>query len=163
MLITAWNISWFEDHVIVRYGVVVLILVFIGINLLRSFDISNLMRNEGKGFSGKEWRTSETVAALAQLPPNTMLFSNEAFAIYFLTGIPANWIPENYDPVKNQADENYSRRVDLMLDEIVSQDGALVVFNSISQHNVYAPVDELSKGLSLLVRSTDGAIFISPK
>jgi hypothetical protein len=161
-LITVWNISWFEDHVIVRYGIVALILVFIGMNFLRSFDISGMMRNKGKGFSGKEWRTSETVAALAQLPPDTLLFSNEAFAIYYLTGIPANWIPENYDPVKNQADDNYSQRVDLMLDEIVSQDGALIVFNSISNHNVYAPVEELSKGLSLLIKSKDGAIFVSP-
>jgi len=64
--------------------------------------------------------------------------------------------------VKNQADDNYSQRVDLMLDEIVSQDGALVVFNSISNHNVYAPVEELSKGLSLLIKSKDGAIFVSP-
>jgi len=120
------------------------------------------MRKDGRGFSGREWHSSETVAALAKLPPDTLLFSNEAFVIYYLAGIPTNWIPENYDPVKDQEDENYSQRIGLMRDEIISHNGALVIFNSISKHNVYASIDELSKGLSLFQKAEDGAIFTSP-
>jgi hypothetical protein len=161
-LITIWNSSWFEESVFVRYGVVAICLVFIGINFLRGYDVLNSMRKDGRGFSGKEWNSSETVAALAKLPPDTLLFSNEAFAIYYLAGIPANWIPENYDPVKDQEDENYFQRIGLMRDEIISHNGALVIFNSISKHNVYASIDELSRGLSLFRKAEDGAIFTSP-
>ena len=120
------------------------------------------MRLMGKGFSGKEWQESETIAAIAQLPQDTLIFSNEAFAIYYLNGTPSNWIPENYDPVKDQKDENYAQRIDTMRSEIVERNGALVVFNSINQHNVYAPIGELSSGLSLLVKGSDGAIYTSP-
>ena len=161
-LITIWNSSWFEEYVFVRYGVIAIFLVFIGINFLRGYDVLTSMRKDGRGFSGKEWNSSETVAALTKLPPGTLLFSNEAFAIYYLAGIPANWIPENYDPVKDKEDENYSQRIGLMRDEIISHNGALVIFNSISKHNVYASIDELSRGLSLFRKAEDGAIFTSP-
>lgn len=160
-LIAVWNSTWVKEHAYMRYGVIGICLIFIGINLLRSSDVSSSMRDEGKGFSGVEWRRSETVAAIAQLPPDTLLFSNEAFAIYYLTGIPSSWIPENYDPVKDQEDENYSQRIDLMRDEIITQKGALVIFNSISKHNVYAPIDELSAGLSVFTNGSDGAIYTS--
>ena len=161
-LISVWNSALFEDHVLIRSGVIALCLMFLGINLLRGFDVSNSMRKEGRGFSGRDWRSSETIAAIAQLPPNILMFSNEAFAIYYLTGNSANWIPENYDPVKGQEDENYSQRINQMRSEIVEQNGALVVFNSISKHNVYAPIEDLSAGLSLLVKGTDGAVYTSP-
>ena len=161
-LITIWNSPWFEAHAILRYGVITFCILFVGINFLRGYDVLNSMRKNGRGFSGKEWHSSETVAALAKLPPGTLLFSNEAFAIYYLTRIPANWIPENYDPVKDQEDENYSQRIGLMRDEIITQNGALVIFNSISKHNVYASIDELSRGLSLFQKADDGAIFTSP-
>ena len=161
-LITIWNSELFEEHMVIRGGVIAFCLMFLGINLLRGFDISNPMRNEGKGFSGRDWRSSETIAAISQLPQNTLMFSNEAFAIYYLTDHSANWIPENYDPVKGQEDENYSQRINHMRSEIVEQNGALVVFDSISKHNVYAPIEDLSAGLSLLVKGTDGAVYTSP-
>ncbi len=161
-LITIWNSTFFEEYKLLRFSVVALCLFFIGINFLRSVDLSNSMRLMGKGFSGKEWQESETIAAIAQLPQDTLIFSNEAFAIYYLNGTPSNWIPENYDPVKDQKDENYAQRIDAMRSAIVERDGALVVFNSINQHNVYAPIGELSSGLSLLVKGSDGAIYTSP-
>jgi len=161
-LITIWNSPWFEEHAILRYGVITICVLFAGINFLRGFDVLNTMRKDGRGFSGKEWNSSETVAALAKMPPDTLLFSNEAFAIYHLAGIPANWIPENYDPVKDQEDENYYKRIGLMRDEIISHNGALVIFNSINKHNVYASINELSRGLSIFQKTDDGAIFTSP-
>jgi hypothetical protein len=161
-LISLWNSSWIEEYGFVRYGVIGICLVFLGINFLRGYDISSNMRIEGRGFSGAEWRRSETVSAIADLPPDTLLFSNEAFAIYYLTGLPSNWIPENYDPVKDQEEENYAQRIGSMRDEIIAHKGALVIFNSISKHNVYAPIDELSAGLSMFAMVSDGVIYTSP-
>ena len=161
-LIVVWNATWFEANRFLKYGVIAICLVFLGVNFLRSADVVRTMRLEGRGFSGKEWRDSETIAAIAKLPPDTLLFSNEAFAIYYLTGIPSNWIPENFDPVKGQEDANYAQRVRSMREEIISQDGALVVFNSINKHSVYAPIGELSDGLSLFEKGKDGAVFTNP-
>ena len=161
-LITVWNSALFEDHVLIRSGIIALCLMFLGINLLRGFDVSNSMRKEGKGFSGRDWRSSETIAAISHLPPNTLMFSNEAFAIYYLTGNSANWIPENYDPVKGQAEVRYKQRIGEMRSEIVEKSGALVIFNSITKHNVYAPIDELTAGLSRWMNGADGAIYHAP-
>lgn len=161
-LIAAFNIEWFEANRVFRYSIIILCLVFISINILRGFDIANSMRIGGRGFSGREWRTSETIEGVSQLPADTLMFSNEAFAIYYLTGNSANWIPENYDPVKDQEDENYSQHINFMRDEIISQNGVLVIFNSIAKHNIYAPIEELTNGLSLLAKYPDGALYASP-
>jgi hypothetical protein len=161
-LILIWNSAWFAEKSYIRIGISILALLFIGINLLPGYSVASAMRVEGKGFSGRQWKNSETVAALEQLPPGTLMFSNEAFAIYYLTGSPANWIPENYDPVKNEIDNNYSQRIESMRAEVVQYDGALVIFNSIRKHNVYAPIMELSEGLKLLGEFADGVIFTQP-
>ena len=161
-LILIWNSAWFVEKSFVRVGIIILVIFFIGINSFRGYNVAASMRLEGKGFSGREWRNSDTVAALQQLPSGTLIFSNEAFAIYYLTGSPANWIPENYDPVKNEIDNNYSQRIDSMRAEVVQNDGALVIFNSIRKHNVYAPIKELSEGLKLLGEYADGVIFTKP-
>lgn len=161
-LVVVWNSALFEQHRLVRIGVFTLGIVFIGMNLMRGFDVANEMRQEGRGFSGRDWRNSETIAAIEQLPPGTLMFSNEAAAIYYLTENPSNWIPENYDPVKGKVDEKYDQRITAMRTDIIEQDGALVVFNSIQDHDVYAPVEVLSEGLTLWKKGADGVIYINP-
>ncbi len=161
-LITVWNSTILESSKLFRAGVLVLMVVFLGLNLLRGVDTANTMRMEGRGFSGREWRSSETIAEMGNLSPGTVIFSNEAFAIHYLTGISANWIPENFDPVKGMMDEKYDQRIDAMRGQILQQDGALVIFDSINDHNVYAPIEQLAAGLSLWKETADGMIFLHP-
>ena len=162
VLVVIWNSSLLQQNSWGKVGITIICVAFIALNFLRGMDVTNNMRIEGKGFSGRQWRSSETIANLTQLPAEKLIFTNEAFAIYYLVDRPANWIPENYDPVKGQQAEDYEQRINAMQEEIIDRDGALVIFNSISKTNVYAPIEQLTSRLALLAMGDDGSIYVKP-
>jgi hypothetical protein len=161
-ILLLWNGLSIEGSRPKKLLAVVGILIFAGFNLARSADILREMRLEGIGFTGREWQSSETIALVSQLPADALLYSNEAFPITFLTGRLANWIPENFDPVKGEHDKRYLERIEEMKANLLQAKGALVVFDSITEANVYAPINELTAGLVLWKDAKDGAIFVSP-
>jgi 4-amino-4-deoxy-L-arabinose transferase-like glycosyltransferase len=160
--VLVWQSTFYQEYGVVRAGVVAAVLIFIGVNLVQGTGVANQMRVEGKGFSGKAWRTSETIDLIKELPQDAIIYTNEAFAVYFLTGKSANWIPENFDPVKGQPAEDYNERVAAMWENIYRFNGALVIFDSISKTNVYAPIEQLTHQLTLWSQGADGAIYLTP-
>jgi hypothetical protein len=160
--IIIWNSSFYQQYALVRIGLVAVALVFLGVNLIQGIGVANEMRVEGRGFSGKAWRSSETIDQIQSLPQDTLIYTNEAFAVYYLTGQSANWIPENFDPVKGIQAEDYDERITTMQEDIIQYNGALVIFNSISKANVYAPIEHLTGQLKLWMQGEDGSIFLRP-
>lgn len=142
--------------------IVIVGLTLIGVNAFRSQDILLSMRSQGRGFTSSAWRNSETIAVVDDMSSDIILFSNEAFPIYFLTGKPSNWIPEKVDVVKQQEREGYQTQMDLMRETLMQKNGALVIFDTITQRNVYAPLSELTEDLILWKDTSDGAIYVGP-
>ena len=161
-ILLAWNGLSVEGSRPKKILAVLGIVTFAGFNLARSADVLREMRLEGIGFTGREWQNSQTIALVSQLPADALLYSNEAFPITFLTGKLANWIPEKFDPVKGELDQRYRERIEEMQANILRARGALVIFDSITRANVYAPLDELTTGLELWKDAEDGVIFVSP-
>lgn len=145
-----------------RVGVFVLALGLLSLNLARSLVAAADMRINGSGFTGKSWQTSETIAAVNQLPPGIVIFSNKAFPIYFVTGRPSNGIPERVDVVKGQSNQDYDLQIAAMRETIIEMDGALVIFDSTNETGVYPPLDQLIQGLTLWRDTADGAVYRSP-
>jgi hypothetical protein len=162
VFVLIWNGLTIEGQKAGKILVTLVIVIFISFNLWQSADLLKEMRVVGKGFTGREWVNSETIALVRQLPSGTLLFSNEAFPINFLTGRLVNWIPENYDPVKGEENPLYLERLKEMKFDILESRGALVLFDSIEETNVYASLDQLTSGLVLWKDAEDGAIFVSP-
>lgn len=143
-------------------GFILLSLGLIIVNSLRSDEVLWKMRQNGRGFTGRQWQHSETIREVEKLPPDTIIYSNEAFPIYFLTGRPSNWIPEKIDVVKQQSVQNYDQQLENMRQTIIRFDGFLVIFDSIERTNAYAPIEELVDGLVLQKKLDDGAVYGSP-
>jgi hypothetical protein len=52
------------------------------------------MHEDGNGYTSRKWRESPMIAALADLPVETQIVTNEPAAVLFLTGHPAHFLPE---------------------------------------------------------------------
>jgi hypothetical protein len=50
-----------------------------------SQDILMGLHRTGLGYTGREWRSSPTIAAIRQMPPGQVLISNEPYAVLLLT------------------------------------------------------------------------------
>ena len=55
---------------------------------------------------------------MRRLDPDAPVYSNEAFPVLYLTGIPARWIPERYDPVKAVEREDFDEQMEKMREAI---------------------------------------------
>jgi hypothetical protein len=144
---------------------VFLFAVVLGLIWLNAIDYRSLarsMRQSGKGFTGRQWQKSDTIAALEELPLTTLIYSNEALPVRFLTNRHAAPIPENFDPVRGQVNVTFSTQIDLMKEILIQEKGALVIFDNIFEHEVDLPIEEISASLTLWRDTADGIIFVTP-
>jgi hypothetical protein len=126
----------------------------------RSFGVLAEMRQNGKGFTGRDWQDSALIAAVKQLPAGVLIYTNESLPVYFLTGRGVNSIPEKVDVVKGQKVADYADQVAAMRQQIIASHGALVVFKSSLTTAVYAPLGQLAEGLVLWQEKADGSIYV---
>ncbi|MBE9523896.1 MAG: glycosyltransferase family 39 protein [Chloroflexi bacterium] len=162
IVIMVWQLSTNPPWKVLKYGFVGVLLFWIGASAFSTNQIYSEMQRDGKGFNERKWQTSETIASINNLHPQALIFSNEAFPIYYLTGRPANWIPEKRDVVKQQASQDYMVNVAKMQQSIKKEDGYLVVFDTIEKHWVYPSLEEMSTGLVLYADFEDGVIYAAP-
>ena len=128
-----------------------------------SLDILHTMRTEGRGFTGREWQTLETVAMVGELESGGILYSTEALPLYFLTGRPAYWVPEKINPVQSREVEDYQSKMTLMRSRLMKPNSALVLFTRSFIRTELPPVEEVIEGLVLSIETSDGAIYVDPE
>jgi hypothetical protein len=158
-IIILWNVLPMEDHSWLKATIVVIIIGFIGVNFLRSTPILSEMNANGRGFTGRQWQASETITAVQNLSPDAVIYSNEALPIYFITGRPANNIPEKIDPVKNQIPSDYEDNLQNLLHSVQNCDGVLVIFRDSYLPSLYPPLEEFTSGMTLQAELPDGWLY----
>ena len=161
----AWIISilrlrslWMKT--ILGFSIFIIMLAFY---MPREWRIINSMRLDGRGFSGKSWRQSEIIAVLRRLDPKAPVYSNEAFSVLYLTGVPARWIPERDDPVKAVVREDFDDQMEKMRDRLTHPNSLLAVFHHGYLKAGMPTLDEIIEGLVIVHESRDGIILVSPE
>ncbi len=162
IVVMVWQLSAKPSWKILRYSFIGVLLLWIGASAVNTNQIFSEMRINGKGFNARVWQGSETIASIDNLPPQALIFSNEAFPIYYLSGRSANWIPEKRDVVKLQDTQEYTVSVAKMQQDIIQNRGFLVIFDTIEKHWVYPSLEEMSVGLVLFADLDDGVIYSAP-
>jgi Dolichyl-phosphate-mannose-protein mannosyltransferase len=161
LLIIPWNLIVQKNSIFLVAAYGGLCVLFMLSNLHDTRNLISDMRLEGRKFTGLSWQTSEIIAALKQLPPKTIIYTNESLPVSFLLSHPANPIPELVDPVKMHGTQDYERKIADMEQTIHSSKAVLAIFKDSYTPNVYPPLDELTQGLMLWKEFNDGAIYIA--
>lgn len=128
----------------------------------RQVDLIENMRDEGRGFSAQSWTNSEIISALKRLDPETTVYSNEAFSVLYLTGIPARWIPEKFDPVKAIERVEFAEQMEKMRNNMAQPESVMAVFHQGYLKAGMPELDEIMEGLVIVHESRDGIILVSP-
>jgi hypothetical protein len=158
-IIILWKVLPVEEYLWLKAVVVVIFLGFVGVNFMRSASILREMNANGRGFTGRQWQASETIAAVRDLSPEIVIYSNEALPIYFITGRPANNIPEKIDPVKNQIPPDYEDNLQNLVTSVHNCDGVLVIFRDSYLPDLYPPLEEFTSGMVLQAEFQDGWLY----
>lgn len=162
---TAWVISNLRWRILwVRYLIgLSLVAVVAACYLPRQLKLVEDMRLQGRGFSGRSWQNSEIIVALRRHNPDGSVYSNEAFSVLYLTGIPARWIPEKYDPVKATVRDTFDEQMEKMRVNLSQPDSALAVFHQGYLKTGMPTLDEITEGLVIVHESRDGIILMTPE
>jgi hypothetical protein len=140
-----------------------LVAITAAIYLPRQSQLVKGMRSAGRGFSGRSWVSSEIIIALRRLDPESTVYSNEAFSVLYLTGIPARWIPEKFDPVKAIERENFDEQMARMRENLSQPDSVMAVFHQGYLKSGMPSLEEIMEGLVIVHESRDGIILVNPR
>jgi 4-amino-4-deoxy-L-arabinose transferase-like glycosyltransferase len=129
--------------------------------LVSGADLVRTSRWDGLGFSAAYWRNSDTFQALEALP-EVNIYSTRPMGIYLLSGRPATFIPDDYNPVTGQAVPDHTDRIGKFRREVLQGQAVVVIFEYPSMTVNPYEVDwarRVTAGLPLLVMLPDGAIL----
>ena len=121
--------------------------------LRQSADMLTVLRLDGVGFTSREWRSSSLIGWIRASDSGSTIVTNEAMAVQFSTGHPAIQLPEQLDPVTERTRPDYLEQVQDVLGILGSSESYLVTFGPTPSDDPY------SRGLGLVLSSSDGAIY----
>jgi hypothetical protein len=141
--------------------IMAMVIGLVGVSYVyRSVEIVASSRSEGRGFNSKNWKNSDTMLEVIKFDPNSIIYSNEAFPIWFLSRIPAYWIPEKTDPVKALPRSDFENQMAIMRERLKGEDSALVLFHPETLRLGMPSYEEISFGLTSIYTVEDGEIFV---
>jgi hypothetical protein len=89
--------------------------------------------------------------------PQTLIYSNEIQALYFLTGRNAVFIPTRLNPATGEPRADYGVSLARMRERLISEEGALVLIDPSELSS--EQMSELVEGLVLEAELSDGAVY----
>jgi Dolichyl-phosphate-mannose-protein mannosyltransferase len=131
--------------------------------IMPSIELLKRRFRDGEGFAHREWRTSPTIAAVRQLPPDTKIFTNAPGVIYLLTRRQEILIvPSAINASSRLPNPEYAGLMARIRDDLRARRGVLVYLKNYGKRRAFYPSEqELRRRLALLprVRLSDGAIY----
>ncbi len=162
LVLSAWWLSWLASKkllgkVIAGLAALFLIISFAG----DSLDIMKQLRQEGQGFASTDWRESELINEVKNLPKITV-YTNKATALYLLADRPSYVLPSPINPATNAPRENYAQDVEEIRQNVLSGNAVMVIFDYAllldSQDDRQWMID-LTEGVPIYREAEDGNIF----
>lgn len=141
---------------------ILLCVVFSGFYLWRAAEWVIETQENGQGYTSKDWRQSEVIQAIKDLPLETSIYTNGPQPVYLLTGRPAYRLPIKANPSTGLPNEKFQAQLSAVGKTMAEQDAVLVYFNTIIWWSGYLPSEEEFRKalpLELIKRGKDGAIY----
>jgi hypothetical protein len=145
-----------------RILVAIAVAGFIGTHLGRSSAWARSTSKEGIGFGAKVWRDSPTLAYLAKLPPNTLLYSNAPDLIDFRVNRFAKPVPKVMDPITRRPEKTYVPYLKGLHDDLAAHGGYIVWFDIHSGSRWYLVTEKQFKEdlpVEVVKKFPDGTIY----
>ena len=154
---------------LIRAAIAAALVIFIAVYGVRSLRIVNYNYHQGLGYTAPAWRNSETIAAVRQLPDETILITNETNAVLFLTdrlSYPLREIYSDEPEIQFYPYGSGDFNIDPAQQLFVEEHAALILFDTIDdqfaslyQERTEERILSLVKGLHQAYRGSDGGIF----
>ncbi len=137
----------------------VLLVVLVVVQAPGTWRQLTTLREDGIGFTSRDWQKSETIAWLDSLARETTIYSNEKSAINFLTSLRTYAIPEKTDPVKAEVRDYYEESMRTMRERLSAADAYLIVFHADRLRAGMPSLEEITAGFRLVSVFDDARVY----
>ncbi|MCU0489846.1 MAG: hypothetical protein MUE67_12970, partial [Anaerolineales bacterium] len=145
---------------VVRYALISLGFMMMAALAARSLDYVQSSYANGIGFTNRWWRESSTLAALQNYPPGKVVYTNAPEALYLYTERIVRPMPKKYESANQRPNEEYEAELMALKEQIQSQGGIIVYFDSMARAMLPSPQEILEiLSLEVLEQTADGAIY----
>jgi len=148
----------------IRRTVVAAARVIVLISLARGALATRSARRDGIGYASPVWEQSPTVAAISQVPPDQVSFSNAADVVYLVARRQAAPVPAKINPTSLLPNPDYSMQLEAMRTQLMHQRAIVICFSRFESKRPYYPTArELEEAMELRERwrGTDGVVLES--
>jgi hypothetical protein len=147
-------------------AILIPIVIFAGVlvwnNLAGSRETLGNLKENGIGFTAKSWKESETISWLSTQSEDALIYTNERFAITYITGRPAFSIPEKVNTVTAEVRPEFEQALATMHERLETPNSFLLLFHPHGLRFGMPTRDEITFPLSRLDEFTDALIYIDP-
>jgi 4-amino-4-deoxy-L-arabinose transferase-like glycosyltransferase len=143
------------------FPLILILLLFIVLQIKETSYLVTDFYNNGRGYTGREWKTSEAVFFAKNLPQGTTIFTNAPDALHILAGIHATYIPKLINPATQKRNENFETEIAQMVQQIERNDGVLIYFNMVDWRGYLPTNRDIARKLPVktIYQGEDGTIY----
>jgi hypothetical protein len=152
----------FAGKRVLRALVVVGVALFLLSSLSRSRWLAREIQFDAGGLAAAVWLESGLAETLDALPPDTLLFTDNPEAVYFLSGRGAFGLPSRFDNVTMRDRPDYAPSLAELRRRLRSKDGAVVVFTPAEGGLERSIVEDVTRGLLLLYAGGEAEVYVTP-
>jgi hypothetical protein len=122
--------------------------------------------NVGQGYATKHWKSSPTIKAISQAPPDLPMYTEGYDVVYLLTGRVINQLPKMPPEAIATTNPVIENEIQQMIERLRATGGWIVYFDRIDRTEYLLNQTELRKRAKVIqvkkVQVTDGRIFRLP-
>ena len=111
-------------------------------------------------YASKEWRNSQSIQYVNEIPDAVKIYSNAPDAIYLITGRLVYSIPPKIDLMSKKTNQSFFQEMTILKEDIQSKKGYLILFTKINR-NDFPQAEEMNKliGKQPDIIFSDGVVF----
>ena len=129
VLLGATTVPALTSRPALRHGVIVAVAAFVALSFVRAAKVADDGYEHGWGYSAEAWRSSPAVAYVNALPPKAVVYSDDAYALLYLTTHEVHNVPNLVVRRLGTENPNYEREVSEMQRRLQATHGVVVIFN----------------------------------
>lgn len=136
--------------------------LFLLSSLSRRQWLARSIQYDAGGLAAAVWIESGLARMLHALPPDTLLFTDNPEAVYFLSGRGAYGLPSKFDNVTLRDRLDYSPSLAELQHRLSAEGGAVVVFSRGEEALEHSIIMDVTQGLVLLYDGAGADIYVTP-
>jgi len=145
-----------------RRGMAVAIAAFVALCAVRAAKVAEDGYEHGWGYAAEEWRSSPAVAYVNALPPHAVVYSDDPYALLYLTTHEVHEVPNVIERRLGTENPDYDREIAEMQRRLRATQGVVVIFERDRGEFVMPVLPDLLESLPLeeKARLDDATVYV---